>query len=113
VSKNDPIDLLTKQVKATLSAVGIDGKDLDDIFAVERGFAIPFAGMQVSLKLHNGERVWECTFRYPAISVDGTGERVITTILFRDPMNQPQVVARKIALHVATTRIDLAIEASS
>jgi hypothetical protein len=47
------------------------------------------------------------------MAVDGETESMITNILFREPMNQPQVLARKLAIHVATTRVDLAIEACS
>ncbi len=111
--RNDPIEQLLRQTTVTLAAIGVSSEELAGIFAVERGFAIPFAGMQVSLKLYNGDRVWECTVRYSATAVDGESEAAITNILFREPMNQPQVLARKIAIHVATTRIDLAIEACS
>jgi hypothetical protein len=111
--KNDPIDHLLRQTKATLAAVGVSAEELSGIFAVERGFALPFAGIQVSLKLFNGDRVWESTIRYSTMAVDGETESMITNILFREPMNQPQVLARKLAIHVATTRVDLAIEACS
>lgn len=111
--KNDPIELLMHQTKVALRAIGVDQTELSEIFAVERGFALPFAGMQVTLKLFNGERVWECVSRYTSIPIGGETETPVSVILFREAMNQPQMLARRIAMHIATIRIDLAIEATS
>lgn len=109
----DPIGQLITKIKATLTAIGIPEDELSGIFAVERGFAIPFAGIQVTLKLLNGERIWEGVERSARMPIDGDREAPKSVILFREGMNQPLLVARKIALHIATIRIDLAIEATA
>ena len=103
----NPLEKLKAQLAASLQAIGIDPSG---IFVTERGIALPFAEMQVSLKTINGERVWQCVERYSArgLGTDEEKPRMITR--FEEPMDQPLRIARSIALHVAAVRVDAALD---
>ncbi len=104
------LDQLKYEIVAALNAVGIGA---DDVFVTANGIALPFADMQISLKSVKGQRVWQCTERYSTLALDSDVEKTKTVIRFEEPMEHPLRMARSVAIYIATTRIDAALDAAS
>ncbi len=101
------IEKIEKAVTAACLPLGIKEHD---IIVSDRGISVPSAGLSVSAELSSGERVWRAVSRFQILSVLPETERTITTILFEEPFEREWQVARRIAFHIAETRIDAAID---
>lgn len=101
------LEQLKLQLVTALNSIGIDAKD---IFTTERGIALPFADMQITLKTEKGQRVWQCTERFATMGLGDDQEKTKIIIRFEEPMEHPLRMARAIAVYIATTRIDAALD---
>ena len=103
----NPVQRFSKAVAAACSPLGVKKHE---IMVSGRGISIPNAGLTVTADLSDGARVWRAVSRMTVQSVRGDADRVITTILFEEPFEREWQVARRIAMHIAQTRIDAAID---
>lgn len=96
-------------VLKTLAAVGV--KEADVLFSSNR-IEIPSAGVTVSGLLEDGARVWKAEVTYSMMRMEDAFERSITNVLFSVPFGDEIVLARRLAGHVAASRIDAAVDAA-
>jgi hypothetical protein len=100
--------LLKRALTATLSAVGL--KETDVKFNGAR-IDIASCGVVVAPALVDGKRVWKADHSFSLMGMEDAFERPVTTQLFTVPLEDDLLLARRLATHVATTRIDAAIDA--
>lgn len=105
-----PVQRFSKAVAAACAPLGIKSHE---IMVSARGISIPVAGLTVTADLSNGARVWRGVNRMQVLSVTDDVERAITTVLFEEPFEREWQVARRIAVHIAESRIDAAIDAAA
>lgn len=101
------VQRIRRAVAAACSPLGIKEHD---IIVSARGISVPSAGLSLSAELSGGVRVWRAANRFHVMSVLPETEREMTTVLFEEPFEREWQVARRIALHIAETRIDAAID---
>lgn len=97
-------------VRAVAAACAPLGIKRHEIVASGRSIRIPSCGLSVTAELSNGVRVWRATSRMQVASVTGEGERTVATVLFEEPFEREWQVARRIAMQIAESRIDAAID---
>lgn len=105
-----PGNNLQRAVSAVAAACAPLGVKRHEIVVSGRTIAIPSCGISVTAELSEGVRVWRATSRMQVASVTGDGERTLSAVLFEEPFEREWQVARRIALRIAETRIDAAID---
>jgi len=66
----------------------------------------------ITLVLEKGKRVWKAEHTYSVMRLEDAFENRLTTQLFTVPLEDDLLLARRLALHIATSRIDAAIDAT-
>lgn len=105
--KNGIIENLAKAVAAACAPLGIKPAD---VLPTPTGIVVPTVGITVSAELVNNKRMWTATETFSVVSLDGDDERLQRRTLFQEPLDKEWQLARRLALLVATRRIDAAID---
>lgn len=100
--------LLKRAIINALAAVGV--KETEIKFNGTR-IDVEACGLTVAPALDNGKRVWKAEGRYSVMRMDDAFESEVSTILFTVPLEDDLLLARKIAIHVAVTKVDAALDA--
>jgi hypothetical protein len=108
-SKTGNAAQLKRVVIASLAAIGI--KETEIRFADNR-IEVPVAGVTVLPALVDGKRVWKAEGRYSVMRLDDAFENEVTSQLFTVTLGDDLLLARKLALHIAVTRVDSALDAA-
>lgn len=103
----NPVQRISRAVAAACAPLGIKKHEIQ---VTGRGISIPVADLAVTADLSNGARVWRAVSKMTVHSVRGEADRTIAMILFEEPFEREWQVARRIAMHIAQTRIDAAID---
>nr|WP_250807747.1 hypothetical protein [Neorhizobium tomejilense] len=100
--------LLKRAVTSALAAVGIKE---DEVKFQGNRIEIPSCGVTVSPALEEGKRVWKAEGGYSVMRMEDAFETPITSVLFTVRLEDDLLLARKLAIHVAVTRVDAALDA--
>lgn len=100
--------LLKRAVAASLAAVGI--KEADVKFQGNK-IAVVSAGITVVPAIEDGKRVWKAEGTYSVMRMEDAFETEVSSVLFSVPLEDDLLLARKLAVHVAVTRIDASLDA--
>jgi hypothetical protein len=101
--------ILKRAVTSALSAVGL--KDDEIRFSGNR-IELPTCGIVVGPALDNGRRIWKAEGSYSVLRMEDAFESQISSILFTVPLEDDYLLARKLALQVAVTKVDAALDAA-
>lgn len=99
--------LLKLAVVESLAAIGIKSAGIKFL---NGRIEIPDAGIVVTLVLDNGARVWKAESMYSVMKLQDAYENQITTQLFTVPMDDDLMLARRLATHISTVKIDAALD---
>lgn len=99
--------MLAKAVAVACAPLGVKA---DKITPTEKGIEIPQAGMAVTLALSSGQRVWRAVAKYQIHPVNEGDVSEAEIVLFAESFENIWGVAKKVAMHLAETRIDAAID---
>ena len=94
-------------VVESLSAIGIKSANIKFL---NGRIEIPDAGVVVTLVLDKGVRVWKAESSYSVMKLQDAYESQITTQLFTVPMDDDLLLARRLATHISTVKIDAALD---
>lgn len=102
-------ELLRRAALAALTAVGL--RESDIIFSGNR---IEIAPMRITVSpaLDGAARVWRVDHAFKSRRIEDGYEQSAVTRLFSVPLGEDLMLVRKLATHVATARIDGAIDAA-
>jgi hypothetical protein len=108
--KNGIVDNLAHAVAAACGPLGVK---IEHVELTPLGIVVPILGVSVTAELvDNKKRVWSATETFAIASLDGDDERLQTRTIFQEPLDKHWQIARRLALLVATRKIDAAIDAA-
>lgn len=110
--KPDQKSPLKGMAKRILVAGGPLGVKSSDLTLSVRSLSIPETGIHLSIVADGGKRRWRAMLNEFVRPLDEGGQTAVSTILFEEPLGSEWVIAHRIAMKVAETRIDAAIDAS-
>lgn len=108
-SKSSNLAFLRQAVINALVAIGLKTTEIN--FLNSR-IEIPSCGVVVKLILEEGARVWKAESTYSMMRLDDAFESKITTQLFTVPLEDELLLARRLAVYISTSRIDVALDAT-
>jgi len=97
--------------RALISALGAVGVKETEIKFVGHKIEIESCGINVSPALDDGRRVWKAEGSFSMMRMEDAFEHKVTTQLFTVPLEDDLMLVRRVAAHVAISRIDAAIDA--
>lgn len=106
-SKTGNAALLKRAITSSLAAIGV--KETEIKFTGNR-IEVPLCGVTIVPALDNGKRVWKAEATYSVMRLDDAFESEVTQQLFTVPLNDDMLLARKLALHIAVTKVDASLD---
>ncbi|MCV9963540.1 hypothetical protein OIU34_16680 [Pararhizobium sp. BT-229] len=100
--------LLKRAITSSLAAIGV--KETEVKFNGNK-IEVPLCGVTVSPALEGGKRVWKAEGTYSVMRLDDAFENEVTAQLFTVPLEDDLLLARKLALHIAVTKVDASLDA--
>lgn len=100
--------LLKRAITSSLAAIGV--KETEVKFNGNK-IEVPLCGITVSPVLEGGKRVWKAEGTYSVMRLDDAFENEVTAQLFTVPLEDDLLLARKLALHIAVTKVDASLDA--
>jgi hypothetical protein len=99
--------LLKRAITSSLAAIGI--KETEIKF-VGNKIEVPVCGVSIAPALENTKRVWKAEHTISIMRLEDAFESEKTLQLFTVPLNDDMLLARKLALHIAVTKIDASLD---
>ncbi|MBY3151176.1 hypothetical protein HFO56_01980 [Rhizobium laguerreae] len=106
-SKTGNAALLKRAITSSLAAVGL--KETEIKF-VGNKIEVPVCGVTVAPSLENGKRVWKAEGTCSVMRLEDAFENEFTQQLFTVPLEDDLLLARKLALHIAVTKVDASLD---
>jgi hypothetical protein len=107
-SKTGNAALLKRAITSSLAAIGVKETEIKFI---GNKIEVPVCGVTIAPSLENGRRVWKAESTYSVMRLDDAFENEVTQQLFTVALEDDMLLARKLALHIAVTKVDASLDA--
>jgi hypothetical protein len=109
-SKSAVLARFRDRVAAACAPLGVTPSD---VAVTGSGLALPSIGLSVSVATNDGKRVWRATQVTRVRQLGSDAEQEYRSVLFEEPFEREWAVARRLAMRLAETRVDAAIDAAA